>query len=126
MIKRYSRKELVDIWEEYNKYKIWLNIEVTASEGMDSLGILLGFQDKSPLTYKFPLSEISLCTNNRVALISPWMFTRPSDDIVTTSFVVAEPPEDVVVLTPPVVVSTLKEAVSVVLESTKLIVFFDM
>ena len=40
MIKRYSRKELVDIWEEYNKYKIWLNIEVTAAEGMEKLKII--------------------------------------------------------------------------------------
>ena len=40
MIKRYSRKELVDIWEEYNKYKIWLNIEVTAVEGMEKLKII--------------------------------------------------------------------------------------
>ena len=40
MIKRYSRKELVDIWEEYNKYKIWLNIEITAAEGMEKLKII--------------------------------------------------------------------------------------
>jgi len=40
MIKRYSRKELVNIWEEYNKYKIWLNIEVTAAEGMEKLKII--------------------------------------------------------------------------------------
>ena len=40
MIKRYSRKELVNIWEEHNKYKIWLNIEVAAAEGMEKLKII--------------------------------------------------------------------------------------
>ena len=38
MIKRYSRKELTDIWSEENKYKIWLNIEVAAAEAMEKLG----------------------------------------------------------------------------------------
>ena len=40
MIKRYSRKELVSIWDEYNKYKIWLNIELAAAEGMEKLKII--------------------------------------------------------------------------------------
>ena len=38
MIKRYSRKELADIWSEENKYKIWLNVEVAAAEAMEKLG----------------------------------------------------------------------------------------
>ena len=37
MIKRYSRKELTDIWSEENKYKIWLNVEVAAAEAMEKL-----------------------------------------------------------------------------------------
>ena len=40
MIKRYSRKELVNIWDEYNKYKIWLDIEITAAEGMERLKLI--------------------------------------------------------------------------------------
>ena len=37
MISRYSRKELVQIWSEENKYKIWLNVEVAAAEAMEKL-----------------------------------------------------------------------------------------
>ncbi len=38
MIKRYSRKELTDIWSEQNKYKIWLDVEIAAAEAMEKLG----------------------------------------------------------------------------------------
>ena len=38
MIKRYSRKELTDIWSEENKYKIWLDVEVEAAVAMEKLG----------------------------------------------------------------------------------------
>ena len=38
MIKRYSRKELTDIWSEENKYKIWLYVEVSAAQSMEKLG----------------------------------------------------------------------------------------
>ena len=38
MIKRYSRKELTDIWSEENKYKIWLDVEVAAAQAMENLG----------------------------------------------------------------------------------------
>ena len=38
MIKRYSRKELTDIWSEENKYKIWLEVEVAAAQAMERLG----------------------------------------------------------------------------------------
>ena len=40
MIKRYSRKKLVDIWDEYNKYKIWLNIEIAAAQGMEKIKLI--------------------------------------------------------------------------------------
>ncbi|WP_440614275.1 adenylosuccinate lyase [Candidatus Pelagibacter sp. HIMB1748] len=42
MIKRYSRKELTDIWSEENKYKIWLDVEVAAAEAMEKLGKIPG------------------------------------------------------------------------------------
>ena len=37
MISRYSRKELVDIWTEENKYKIWLSVEIAAAQAMEKL-----------------------------------------------------------------------------------------
>ena len=38
MIERYSRKEIKNIWEDYNKYSIWLDIELTAAElGLEKL-----------------------------------------------------------------------------------------
>ena len=38
MIKRYSRKELTDIWSEENKYKIWLDVEIAAAQAMEKIG----------------------------------------------------------------------------------------
>jgi adenylosuccinate lyase len=40
MIKRYSRKELSNIWEEKNKYRIWLDIELAAAEGMERINLI--------------------------------------------------------------------------------------
>jgi len=40
MISRYSRKELVNIWSEENKYRIWLNVEVAAAEAMEKYKII--------------------------------------------------------------------------------------
>ena len=40
MIERYSRKEIKSIWEDYNKYSIWLDIELAAAEGMEKLKII--------------------------------------------------------------------------------------
>jgi len=40
MIERYSRKELKNIWDDYNKYSIWLDIELAASEAMEKLKII--------------------------------------------------------------------------------------
>ena len=35
MIERYSRKEIKSIWEDKNKYSIWLKIELAAAEAME-------------------------------------------------------------------------------------------
>jgi len=40
MIERYSRKEIKKIWEEENKYKIWLEIEITAAQAMEKYKII--------------------------------------------------------------------------------------
>ncbi len=40
MIERYSRKELKNIWEDYNRYSIWLDIELAAAEAMEKLKII--------------------------------------------------------------------------------------
>ncbi len=40
MIPRYSRKELLNIWSEENKYKIWLNVEIAAAEAMEKYKII--------------------------------------------------------------------------------------
>ena len=40
MIERYSRKEIKDIWEEKNKYQIWLNIEIAAAQAMEKLKLI--------------------------------------------------------------------------------------
>ncbi len=40
MIERYSRKEIKTIWEDYNKYSIWLEIELAAAKAMEKLGII--------------------------------------------------------------------------------------
>ncbi len=40
MIERYSRKELKSIWEDFNKYSIWLEIEIAAAEAMEKLKII--------------------------------------------------------------------------------------
>ena len=37
MIDRYSRKEIKSIWEDYNRYSIWLDIELAAAEAMENL-----------------------------------------------------------------------------------------
>ncbi len=40
MIERYSRKEIKNIWEDYNRYSIWLDIELAAAEAMEKLKII--------------------------------------------------------------------------------------
>ncbi len=40
MIERYSRKEIKNIWKDYNKYSLWLDIELAAAEAMEKLKII--------------------------------------------------------------------------------------
>ncbi len=40
MIDRYSRKEIKSIWEDENKYSIWLDIELAAAEAMEKLKVI--------------------------------------------------------------------------------------
>ena len=59
MIERYSRKELKDIWEEKNKYSIWLKIEIAAAEAMERLKIIpKGVSKKVKLKGKINVKRI--------------------------------------------------------------------
>ena len=40
MIERYSRKEIKNIWNDKNRYSIWLDIEIAAAEAMEKLKII--------------------------------------------------------------------------------------
>ena len=40
MIERYSRKEIKSIWDDNNKYNLWLDIELAAAESMEKLKII--------------------------------------------------------------------------------------
>ena len=40
MIERYSRTEIKKIWDEKNKYQIWLDIEIAAAQAMEKLKII--------------------------------------------------------------------------------------
>ena len=37
MIERYSREELKNIWSDFNKYSLWLKIEIAAAEASSIL-----------------------------------------------------------------------------------------
>ena len=39
MIERYSRKKS-SIWDDYNRYSIWLQIELAAAEAMERLNLI--------------------------------------------------------------------------------------
>ena len=59
MIPRYSRKVLKDIWEDNNKFQIWLNLEILACEAMEKYGdIPKGTTSKIKKKAKFNVREI--------------------------------------------------------------------
>ena len=40
MIERYSREEIKKIWQDQNRYKIWLEIELAAAQAMEKFNII--------------------------------------------------------------------------------------
>ena len=48
MIPRYSRKQMTDIWEEQNRFEIWVKIEIAALEAMEQINICLLYTSPSP------------------------------------------------------------------------------
>ncbi len=59
MIPRYSRKILKEIWEDSNKFQIWLDLEILACEAMEKLGqIPKGTTNKIKKKAKFKVKEI--------------------------------------------------------------------
>jgi len=40
MIERYSREEMKSIWNDFNKYSLWLKIEIAAAEAMEKYKII--------------------------------------------------------------------------------------
>ena len=59
MIERYSRKEFKAIWEDHNRYSIWLNIELAAAEAMEKLKII----PKGVVKKVKSKSKINLCNS---------------------------------------------------------------
>ena len=59
MIDRYSRKEIKKIWDEKNKYQIWLDIEIAAAQAMERLKIIpKGVSSKTQKKAKINLDRI--------------------------------------------------------------------
>ena len=59
MIPRYSRKILKEIWEDNNKFQIWLDLEILACEAMEKLGqIPKGTSNRIKKKAKFKVKEI--------------------------------------------------------------------
>ena len=59
MIERYSRKEIKNIWEDKNKYSIWLDIELAAAEAMEKLKIIpKGISKKVKLKTRINIKRI--------------------------------------------------------------------
>ena len=40
MIDRYSRKEMVKVWEQQNKYQTWLEVELAVCKALNTVGII--------------------------------------------------------------------------------------
>ena len=59
MVPRYSRKEMINIWSDFSKYSIWLDIEIFSLEGMEKIGIVpKGTADLVRKKAKFDLKRI--------------------------------------------------------------------
>ena len=40
MIERYSRKEMLDVWSNENKFNAWMKVELLSSEAFSKLGVI--------------------------------------------------------------------------------------
>ena len=79
MIPRYSRKILKDIWEDQNKYQIWLNLEILACEAMEKLGqIPKGTTSKIKKKAKFKVKEIELIEKKTRHDVIAFLTTLPN------------------------------------------------
>jgi len=59
MIPRYTRPDMVKIWEPENRFNIWLDIEIYAAEAMEKLGIIpKGVAAKTRKLGKFEVARI--------------------------------------------------------------------
>ena len=59
MIERYSREIIKKIWEEKNKYQIWLDIEIAAAKAMENLKIIpKGVSSKTKRKAKINVNKI--------------------------------------------------------------------
>ena len=59
MIPRYSRKIVKDIWEDNNRFQIWLDLEILACEAMEKYGYIpQGTTKKIKKKAKFKVKEI--------------------------------------------------------------------
>ncbi len=75
MIERYSRKELKLIWEDHNKYTIWLQIELAAAEAMEKLkiiprGVAKKVKSKSKINVKRILNIESKVKHDVIAFLT--------------------------------------------------------
>ncbi|MDA0986735.1 MAG: adenylosuccinate lyase [Bacteroidetes bacterium] len=75
MISRYTRKEIGNIWEEENKFSIWLKIEVLACEAQNKLGqipkeALIDIQTKSKFEVKKILEIEEVVKHDVIAFLT--------------------------------------------------------
>jgi adenylosuccinate lyase len=75
MIDRYSRKQLKDIWEDQNKYSIWLDIELAAAEAMEKFkiipkGVVKKVKSKSKINVKRILEIESNVKHDVIAFLT--------------------------------------------------------
>ncbi len=75
MIDRYSRKELKTIWEDYNKYSLWLDIELAAAEAMEKFkiiprGVVKKVKSKSKINVKRILDIESKVKHDVIAFLT--------------------------------------------------------
>ena len=78
MIERYSRKELKQIWEDQNRYKIWLDIELAAAEAMEKLkiiprGVVKKVKSKSKINVKKIVSIENKVRHDVIAFLTSIM-----------------------------------------------------